>query len=662
MKSMLEDELIQQIIGDRNGCTLPVQVPLGNLLLTDTAHMGRDEDQSGVFNRYFNQAGKAFHHYLAASELLEGQSIYEILGFSLRHQLHMADFGSVTSSETPLDRLLLPRAQAGQIGLQLHETYRAIYARLQKANHHADICLIVASLFDIKQAVEIGNDTNTRRGRSLLTQIEQLKHDKNLTDREITRGLFEAFQQMLGWDQSQYGTINAIESGTYQNSLFSILGGLDETTAIITTTETGGNAPRFASMQRGRFGATLAGDYVASTGDDVPILSNGARPKIVRVLSLRGTDLQPHWGMGKQWSNYGEYVVAHIDEILADGQIRSLVVNIPDRPKTGTAITVDDLRIVSKRIEQLKQQGITAFFILDGCQMRGDSIQAMMYPKGALAFFEEQHNILLDGFFGTFSKGPSGTPFSSFLILRPEHQATLNEVLRSDALQDYRQQYLAASWNFAEGQVPHDTVPNYKHLVRLLADYPRLLRWGMVNQKNPEIEQIKKALLAELQQSPLLQVLPGNSDPSILNLTLNPAYEKFDLTVIAKLMRFGFRLDRLDNQPTLYDRAAALFATPTGQTVIEATQNYDYESPQSVQNVPAHDPIIRFAINLELAEYYRFDPDKAQALMTRLGKLIRTRLQLILTHYEVLTAELAKVEQARAEAESLYFQSRSVTQ
>ena len=164
-----------------------------------------------------------------------------------------------------------------------------------------------------------------------------------------------------------------------------------------------------------------------------------------------------------------------------------------------------------------------------------------------------------------------------------------------------------------------------------------------------------------------LQALENESDPSVLNLRINKKQvpPEANLTTIAKLLRLGFDLNKLKRpykaKFSPLEKATALIAIPTGQTVEERVSTEVFGDP----NLPAmnkritHEPIIRFAINLELAEAIAYGIKEQDEIIPKLGSLINTRIQLIIQHYDEFSGYLFDIENRRTEAEDAFYRAPS---
>ena len=373
---------LAKIIGDTNGCTIP--------LSKEIAPAFQIHGKSTLsINRYFTVHAEDILGMVRKKRAdLDNQNLLEILGLE-EYSFSFFDFGTVTSSRTPIERMLPPK-NYGTIAF-LEKKDQLFIAKLDKQTdrRHKRTSSYLGKLFkvikpedDITRKIQssISLEKITGNVKKLASRVSKSKNEILLTrKKQIAQELGDMVRDMLGWN---HHTITA-HSGTYLNAHLSILagaqvgqgGGLN-----FLTNETGGNAPRAAYLNQLHFGSDQAGKNVDHS-KETPIFKDGRTPGLVYTVALRNEKANQRWGKGKEHNSFGKYIVHELQRAISKnrahnkGKPFNVIVNIADRPKTSGMISISDLSTISKYISLLKKGDSirNAYFIIDGCQSRGES-------------------------------------------------------------------------------------------------------------------------------------------------------------------------------------------------------------------------------------------------------------------------------------------------
>ncbi|MEM7375151.1 MAG: hypothetical protein AAF587_41540 [Bacteroidota bacterium] len=674
---------LAHILNDKNGCTIPLAVEVDPIFQIHGS-------STISINRYFTiHAEPALSIGRERRSSLNDRTPCEVLGIA-ESDIQLLDFGTVTASRTPNERLQPPLQiksmdEVRKRAKRFLQTLTASKSRrYQRVSRLLKSCFQgIGSLDDIERKVQSVAiiESILANVPHLAVRLSEKEHTILFTRKKsIAQELGDTVRDMLGWESP---TITA-ESGTYLNAHLSILAGARKEKGgglHFLTTETGGNAPRAAQLNHLHFGADQAGRQVDHQRE-TPIFSAAYSPGLVYSAALRDAQARPYWGKERKHVSFGAYIVAELRKAISTNKHLNgnapfhLVASIADRSKTSTLVSLKDLRIISDFLNSLSvQDGVKkTYLIIDGCQSRGESIKGIYHPRGPVAYFNEQ-GIAVDAVSWTTSKAPGGAPFAAGLTLTEQAYADLRHAIvtideglppRDGFIAKYvKQGDFPASENKEDSLIEHYAIADFGHQLRLLGDIPRLWRWATVYTEHIQTIADTKELLAKELAGEGKYFLPmeESSDASVLNVRLNRSLlpDDCELTIIGKLLRLGMDLDQLKHpriQPyTSYEKAAALLASPTGQTVIEKihpTLSADASSPHPESDI-SHEAILRFAINLELAELSAFSPDRRDRLLPKLAQIINTRIRLILEHYEELAAALSLLEDRRTKAEELFY-------
>ena len=187
-------------------------------------------------------------------------------------------------------------------------------------------------------------------------------------------------------------------------------------------------------------------------------------------------------------------------------------------------------------------------------------LRGIHHKDGPIVYFEEQ-GVYVDGVSWTTSKAPGGTPFAAGLTLRNEiYQDLRTAIEKADKDLDYddgftvkyiKQGDFSIQKSREERLIEKRAIANFDHHLRLLGDLPRLWRWAEVYTNHELAIASTKARLAQeiAGEGKYLIALEELSDPSVLNLRINHnlVSDEYDLTIIAKLLRLGFDVNKLEN-------------------------------------------------------------------------------------------------------------------
>ena len=675
--------LLAKVVNDKNGCTIPLPITVApSFQIYGSATLS--------INRYLTVHAENVLEMLRKRKIHpEDQCILDILQLE-ELDIQFLDFGTVTSSRTPNERLLHSISSFKSHDFINHKRMQFLnqlassQRRYRRAsNYLKNIFTTIGRTDDVSRKVAsvaaldtIINNIPLLASRTKINE-SLLLHKRN---KQIAQELGDTVRDMLGW---KHTTITA-ESGTYLNAHLSILAGARPGSGgglNFSTNETGGNAPRAAHLHYLHFGSDQAGRDIDHS-KETPIFADGRSPGLVYTAAIRDENAQLHWGRDKTHHSFGDYMIAELKLAIGINKKRNslqafrIVITIADRTKTAGLIGINDFLNITEYIATLKNDPLISkvYLIIDGCQSRGESLKGIYYENGPIAYYESK-GVNIDGISWTSSKGPGGTPFAAGLTLRDETyqdlRAAIEDAEQSCSLECgfvakyIKQGDFPAPENKKESIIEERAIADFAHHLRLLGDIPRLWRWANVySLYEKTISDIKNELSKAISgKGQYFQALENESDPSVLNLRINRKQipPKVNLTTIAKLLRLGFDLNKLKyparTKFSSMEKAAALIATPTGQTVEErvSAEVFGDSSLPAMDDRITHEPIIRFAINLELAEAIAYGIKKQDEIILKLAFIINTRIRLILQHYDELSSHLSDIENKRIEAEDVFY-------